>query len=110
MERKNKKEYLITLIKQSELPTLKLNTLRMQWEDIDLDKVADFLLDNGVDIVNPYSKLFESCLDINKKIYTKYNEKEFIKHFCNHCGTQRCEGIHSEWFEGCLFKDNLKLK
>jgi hypothetical protein len=118
MDRQFKKEMLIRLIKQSELPTSKLNTVRMKWEEIDLDKVADFLLDNGVDIVNPYSKLFESCLEpIENKILgmygvdtCEYNEKEFIKHFCNHCGTQRCEGIHSEWFKGCVFKDNLKLK
>lgn len=63
MKRKDKKEILINLIKRSELPTSKLNTLRMQWEAIDLDKVADFLLDNGVDIVNPFSKLFNSCIE-----------------------------------------------
>ena len=73
MNRQTKKDYLITLIKQSELPTSKLNTLRMQWESIDLDKVAEFLLDNGVDIVNPYSKLFESCLEpIENRILEMY--------------------------------------
>ena len=73
MDRQTKKDYLITLIKQSELPTSKLNTLRMQWESIDLEKVAYFLLDNGVDIVNPYSKLFESCLEpIENKLMDMY--------------------------------------
>ena len=70
MDRQYKKEYLITLIKQSDLPTSKLNTVKMKWEEIDLDKVADFLLDNGVDInvgKHPYSALFKSCLNLKLK-------------------------------------------
>lgn len=74
MDRKDKKEYLITLIKQSELPISKLNTVKMKWEDIDLEKVADFFLDNGVDIVNPYSKLFQSCIEpIENRIMDMYD-------------------------------------
>ena len=59
MDRQTKKRILINLIKQTELSTSKLNTLSLSWERIDLDKVADFLLDNGVDIVNPlFNKRF----------------------------------------------------
>lgn len=116
MDRQAKKEYLITLIKQSDLPTSKLNTVKMKWEEIDLEKVADFLLDNGVDIINPYSKLFESCLEpIENRILEmygvdtyEYNEEEFVEHFCHNCGSQRCEGIGTEWFEGCQNKEHLK--
>jgi hypothetical protein len=117
MDRQTKKDYLITLIKQSELPTSKLNTLRMQWESIDLEKVADFLLDNGVDIVNPYSKLFESCLEsIENQSSEMYgvdtiefeNPEEFAQHYCHNCGSQRCEGVGTEWFEGCQYKEHLK--
>lgn len=117
MDRKDKKEYLITLIKQSDLPTSKLNTLRMQWESIDLERVADFLLDNGVDIVNPYSKLFESCLQpIENQLAEMYgvdtiefeDPKEFVQHYCHNCGSQRCEGVGTEWFEGCQHKEHLK--
>ena len=35
-------------------------------------------------------------------------EKEFEEMFCKLCGTQRCEGVDSEWFEGCKHKDKLK--
>lgn len=28
-------------------------------------------------------------------------KEEFIETHCKMCGTQRCEGIDSEWFEGC---------
>lgn len=35
------------------------------------------------------------------------NKDEFIKTYCHNCGSQRCEGIDSEWFEGCRLKWNL---
>ena len=31
----------------------------------------------------------------------------FISEYCNNCGSQRCEGVNSEWFEGCKYKDFL---
>lgn len=34
-------------------------------------------------------------------------EHKFIQKYCNNCGSQRCEGIGSEWFDGCKFKDYL---
>ena len=58
MDREFKKKWLIRLIEQSDLPKSKLDTLSMSWEPVDLDKVADFLLDNGVDIVNPLHLFF----------------------------------------------------
>lgn len=33
------------------------------------------------------------------------NDKEFIEKYCHNCGTQRCEGIGTEWFEGCRYKN-----
>ena len=35
------------------------------------------------------------------------NKEEFIKTHCFSCGTQRCEGVDSEWFEGCKKKWEL---
>ena len=35
------------------------------------------------------------------------SEEQFTKIYCNNCGTQRCKGIDSEWFDGCKFKDHL---
>lgn len=35
------------------------------------------------------------------------NEKQFIETYCNKCGTQRCEGVGTEWFEGCSKRWNL---
>lgn len=44
---------------------------------------------------------FESNIDNILK------EKKFISEYCNNCGSQRCEGINSEWFEGCKYKNFL---
>lgn len=29
------------------------------------------------------------------------SENEFIEKYCHNCGTQRCEGIGTPWFDGC---------
>ena len=34
--------------------------------------------------------------------------KEFTQHYCHNCGSQRCEGVGTEWFEGCGYKEHLK--
>ena len=34
------------------------------------------------------------------------NDKQFIETYCQNCGTQRCGGIGTEWFEGCKYKWN----
>ena len=36
------------------------------------------------------------------------SEDEFVEKYCHPCGTQRCEGIGTEWFEGCRYKNQLK--
>lgn len=37
----------------------------------------------------------------------KLTKEEFITLHCNLCGSQRCEGIGTEWFDGCKFKNHL---
>ena len=34
------------------------------------------------------------------------NDKQFVEAYCHNCGTQRCEGIGTEWFEGCKYRWN----
>jgi hypothetical protein len=34
--------------------------------------------------------------------------KEFTQHYCHNCGSQRCEGVGTEWFKGCHHKEHLK--
>ena len=34
--------------------------------------------------------------------------KEFTEHYCHNCGSQRCEGVGTCWFEGCQHKEHLK--
>lgn len=38
----------------------------------------------------------------------KLQEKEFVEQFCMNCGSQRCEGIGTEWFDGCGYKRYLQ--
>lgn len=38
----------------------------------------------------------------------KMNESEFIEEYCLCCGTQRCEGIGTIWFDGCPYRFELK--
>lgn len=44
-------------------------------------------------------------MDENK---TKLSAKEFYEKYCLLCGSQRCEGIGTVWFDGCRYKDLLK--
>lgn len=37
----------------------------------------------------------------------KLTEEEFVRLYCSKCGSQRCEGIGTEWFDGCKFKNML---
>ena len=37
-----------------------------------------------------------------------YTEKQFVDRYCSKCGSQRCEGIKSDFFEGCEHKELLK--
>lgn len=34
------------------------------------------------------------------------NDTQFIEKYCHNCGSQRCEGIGTDWFEGCRFRWN----
>lgn len=35
------------------------------------------------------------------------NKEEFIEKHCKECGSQRCEGIGTAWFDGCPFRGEL---
>ena len=32
---------------------------------------------------------------------------DFEQTYCMNCGSQRCDGIYSEWFDGCIHKEEL---
>ena len=36
------------------------------------------------------------------------NKEQFIQRYCQNCGSQRCEGIDTEWFDGCTYKNYLR--
>ena len=45
----------------------------------------------------------------NKYTPALLTEEEFVHEFCHNCGSQRCEGIGTEWFDGCKFKHLLRV-
>ncbi len=45
--------------------------------------------------------------DVFKDGVAHLTSEQFEKLYCNICGSQRCEGVDSEWFDGCKFKDHL---
>lgn len=38
----------------------------------------------------------------------KLTKQEFLHKYCYSCGTQRCEGIGTEWFNGCHYRHELE--
>lgn len=44
----------------------------------------------------------------NFKPIIKLTSNQFIDTFCNNCGSQRCGGIGTEWFNGCRYKYYLQ--
>jgi len=46
-------------------------------------------------------------LQRTNKHSVKLTEKEFYQKYCQMCGSQRCEGIGTEWFNGCKYKNEL---
>ena len=51
-----KKAILVLMLHQAGVPKSIMNTTRMQFEPLDIEKIADYLLDNGVELTNPFSK------------------------------------------------------
>lgn len=67
-------------------------------EDIDL--MERVFVDGGkieIAIAKPIDEALKDVCD----------KQEFISKYCRNCGSQRCEGIDTEWFEGCGYKEHL---
>lgn len=64
------------------------------------------------DIICKINKLTQSKdLSNNEedaKVINKLSEKEFYEKYCQMCGSQRCEGIGTEWFDGCAHRYKLE--
>lgn len=50
---------------------------------------------------------FKEEIEKEKIVATKLTEEQFYKKHCQMCGSQRCEGIGTDWFEGCTYKEEL---
>lgn len=59
----------------------------------------------------PVRYLVSEMSKISKEISIpaiKLSEKEFVKKYCHNCGSQRCEGIGTDWFDGCQHRHELE--
>ena len=63
-----KKAILVLMLHLAGVPKSIMNTTRMRFEPLDIEKIADYLLDNGVELTNPFSKY----MTLNK-IYSELN-------------------------------------
>ena len=54
-------------------------------------------------------KAFEKYVEEQEKAYfnSKLNPSQFKEKYCDKCGSQRCLGPGSEWFDGCAYKNDL---
>ena len=51
-----KKAILVLMLYQAGVPKSIMNTTQMRFEPLDIEKIADYLLDHGVEIINPFYK------------------------------------------------------
>ena len=56
----------------------------------------------------PFEKINKTVDNISDTPQEKLSAEEFYDKFCSHCGSQRCEGIGTVWFDGCMYKELLK--
>lgn len=47
-----------------------------------------------------------TCIVFQKR--AKLNAEEFCQAYCVNCDSQQCEGIGTELFENCCFKNDLR--
>lgn len=52
---------------------------------------------------------FKKYVEKEEKAYfnSKLNHSQFTEKYCDKCGSQRCLGPGSEWFDGCAYKNEL---
>ena len=62
------------------------------------------------DIPNPLTGYYQPKFVVgeNGNVCTKLTKEEFIETYCHNCGSQKCEGIGTEWFDGCQHRHELK--
>ena len=65
---------------------------------------------DGVTVLNEelFEKLKKTIDNISDTTQKKLSKEEFYDKFCSGCGSQRCEGIGTVWFDGCIYKKFLK--
>jgi hypothetical protein len=61
-------------------------------------------LESDADAISKYCSVKFAPPEVPLPLLTA---EEFIEKYCHNCGSQRCEGIGTEWFEGCRHRHEL---
>ena len=56
----------------------------------------------------PFEKIKKTVDNKSDMPKEKLSKAEFYDKFCSGCGSLRCEGIGTVWFDGCMYKELLK--
>ena len=73
---------------------------KRSYKDVNNGETVD-----GVKFITEEQRVVANETDTSQE---KLSAGEFYDKFCSHCGSQRCEGIGTDWFEGCEHKEFLK--
>lgn len=84
----------------------KLSFLSVTIPDEDIDKINSIRRENLISY-SDLAKVIKGHEDVIGDTIEKLSQEEFYEQYCCNCGSQRCEGIGTEWFDGCQFKDHL---
>ena len=56
----------------------------------------------------PFEKIKKTVDNESDTPQQKLSAEEYYDEFCSYCGSQRCEGIGTVLFNGCMYKELLK--
>ena len=57
--RDSKKAILMLLLQQSGIPLYEFDTTKLKHKKVNLEEIADFLIDNGIELTNPFAKYYK---------------------------------------------------
>ena len=78
----------------------------------DIKDFVNYHANSIIDLEKHYKEAVDDYIDLKKEIETNntainLTEEQFYNTHCKMCGSQRCEGVGTEWFDACKFKEYL---
>ena len=66
-----------------------------------MDKVFEDYLNNKIGQYTFIGKICKVRYMLDQVDNDLVDKETFEKKYCKNCGSQRCEGVNSKWFNGC---------